>query len=141
MIYNNPFLNDKFNKELIEKSINILLNPEKYLGKPTEIDSEGTRVWKNSKGQLHRDNGLPAVIYKNGDKYWYQNGKYHRDNGPAIIYSNRAKFWYQNDRLHREDGPAVISSGGIKEWWLNGKKYSEEEFKDLMKNRIKPLEK
>jgi hypothetical protein len=33
---------------------------------------------------------------KNGDKVWYKNGVIHRDNGlPAVIFSNGLRMWYQ----------------------------------------------
>ena len=63
-----------------------------------------------------------------GHKFWYVNGKLHREDGPAIEYANGSKFWYLNDKLHREDGPAVEYADGDKHWYLNGKNYSEQEF-------------
>ncbi len=45
-------------------------------------------------------------MYENGGKYWYQNGIFHRMNGPAIEYANGEKTWY-----------------------LIGKQYTEEEYK------------
>ncbi len=38
----------------------------------------------------------------------------HREDGPAIINSDGNKTWYQNGKFHREDGPTVINSDGIK---------------------------
>jgi len=72
---------------------------------------------------LHRENDLPAVIWKDGANVWYKNGKLHRENElPACIYNDGTKFWYKNGKLHREnDLPAVISSStGRTEWYLNG---------------------
>ena len=46
-------------------------------------------------------------VYDNGDKYWYLNGKLHREDGPAVEWSNGSKEWWLNGELHREDGPAV----------------------------------
>ena len=40
-------------------------------------------------------------------KYWYKNGKHHRDDGPAIEMACGIKYWYKNGKHHREDGPAV----------------------------------
>jgi len=62
-----------------------------------EIGPGGIIRWKNSKGQLHREDG------------------------PAVEYVDGSKFWYQNDKLHREDGPAVVNVNGIKRWYINGK--------------------
>lgn len=33
------------------------------------------------------------------------------------------KFWYLNGKRHREDGPAIIYSNGEKRWYLNGERY------------------
>jgi len=30
------------------------------------------------------------------------------------------KWWYLNGKLHRDDGPAIENSDGHKSWWLNG---------------------
>ncbi len=65
-------------------------------------------------------------VYTNGDKYWYLNGKAHREDGPAIEWANGAKFWYLNDKLHREDGPAIEDASGSKYWYLNGKLHRED---------------
>ena len=43
-------------------------------------------------------------------------------NKPEIkVSSDGAKFWYLNGKLHREDGPAVEYSNGDKRWYLNDK--------------------
>ena len=65
-------------------------------------------------------------IYPNGDKFWYLNGEYHREDGPAIEYSNGYKAWYINGKRHREDGPAIERANGDKSWWLNGKLHRED---------------
>ncbi len=57
-----------------------------------EIDSDGTKHWRNAKGQLHREDG-PAAEYPNGTKVWYRNGQLHRLDGPAIEGSNEYKDW------------------------------------------------
>ena len=61
----------------------------------------GTKVWVNSKGQWHREDG-PAVEWDSGYKQWCLNGLYHRLDGPAIEYVNGDKAWYKNDRLYIE---------------------------------------
>ena len=67
-------------------------------------------------------------VYPNGDKYWYQNDKRHREDGPAIEFANGNKLWYQNGKLHREDGPAIEYANGYKAWYIEGKELTEEEF-------------
>jgi hypothetical protein len=71
-------------------------------------------------------------VYADGDKFWFLNGKYHREDGPAVEDSDGSKAWYLNGKLHREDGPAFEYSGGRKSWWLNGKHLTEEEFNKRM---------
>jgi hypothetical protein len=40
-------------------------------------------------------------------------------NGP-LIHSNGDKEWFKDGRYHREDGPTVENTDGTKSWWLNG---------------------
>jgi hypothetical protein len=67
---------------------------------------------------LHREDG-PAVIYKDGRKEWYMNGKLHRVGGPAVETEHGGKFWIFYDKIHRVDGPAVITKDGELSWYLN----------------------
>ena len=55
-----------------------------------------------------------------GEKYWHQNDKLHRLNGPAVEYADGGKEWWHNGKLHRLDGPAVEYPSGTKLWYLNG---------------------
>ena len=90
-------------------------------------------------GKIHRDeNGLvlPAMIDADGIRWWYRNGKLHREdkdeNGlvlPATIYANGTRSWWINGKRHREDKdkngfvlPAVIYADGTQSWWINGTK-------------------
>lgn len=66
-------------------------------------------------------------VYKDGDKYWYLNGKRHREDGPSIERANGNKYWYLDDKLHREDGPAIEYADGTKKWYLDGKEVTEQE--------------
>ena len=38
-----------------------------------------------------------------GSKYWFLNGKLHREDGPAIEDSNDTKWWYLNDQQVTEE--------------------------------------
>jgi hypothetical protein len=77
-------------------------------------------------------NGL--LNNKFGDKFWYKDDKYHREDGPAVEWVNGSKEWWINGQLHREDGPAAESNNGEKYWYLNGERiYSQEEFERLIK--------
>ncbi len=76
--------------------------------------------WIN--GEFHRDDDLPAVEFADGDKEWYLHGKKHRLNGPAVIHHNGEEYWVDGE-LHRTDGPAIVITHGDKEWWVNGKRH------------------
>lgn len=60
--------------------------------------------------KYHCEDG-PAVIHKNGDKFWYKHGKRHRTDGPAcefVLILERGKVyqyqWYVNDiRFDRDE--------------------------------------
>ena len=61
-----------------------------------EIKFNNKIYYKNNKP--HRDNDLPAIIWKDGSRVWYENGKSHRDNGkPSHIYSDGYMEWYKDD--------------------------------------------
>ena len=89
----------------------------------------GDKVWYLN-GKFHREDG-PAVEWANGHKVWCLNGKRHREDGPAIECASGDKEWYLNDKLHREDGPAREWVNGDKEWWLNNKEVDPETIVDL----------
>ena len=46
------------------------------------------------------------------------------------VDDNGNKFWYTNGKRHREDGPAIEYADGTKYWYINGEKLTEEEFKN-----------
>ena len=69
------------------------------------------------------------IIDSEGNKRWYnEQRKLHREDGPAVELAKGSKAWWLNDKLHREDGPAIEWANGTNEWWLNGKQYTEEEY-------------
>ena len=86
---------------------------------PAVIYADGNQYWWIN-GKRHREDG-PAIIWADGTQAWYINGNRHREDGPAIIYSNGNQYWYINDKRHREDGPAVIYANGYQRWYINGK--------------------
>ena len=71
-------------------------------------------------------------VYDDGTKYWFLNGKRHREDGPAIERANGSKLWYLNGKIHREDGPAIECADGNKYWYLKGKQITEDEFNKAM---------
>jgi hypothetical protein len=65
-------------------------------------------------------NGL--YVDEDGTKYWYLNGKLHKEDGPAVEYVDGTKHWCLNGKLHREDGPAIEYADGGKAWYLHNKR-------------------
>jgi len=92
-----------------------------------KVYSNGSKYWYLN-GKRHREDG-PAIEYPNGDKEWYLDGKLHREDGAAIECSDGDKAWYIDGKLHREDGPAVEWPDGDKEWYLNGKELTKSQHK------------
>jgi hypothetical protein len=101
-----------------------------YIKYEVKVYAGGNKYWYLN-GKLHREDG-PAVRYSNGDKFWYLNGKRHREDGPAIEYSDGDKCWFLNGKFHREDGPAIECSIGYKSYYLNDELLTEEEFNKRM---------
>ena len=91
------------------------------------VDVFNTIRWYNEQGKLHREDG-PAVESANGTKVWYRNDRRHREDGPAVECANGDKFWYRNGQRHREDGPAIEYADGRKYWYINDKELTETEF-------------
>jgi hypothetical protein len=99
-----------------------------------ETNKSGSQFYYNSKHIFHRVDG-PAIIWANGDKYWFINGILHRIDGPAIEWANGYKEWFINGKHHRIDGPAIEGIDGYKEWWVNNLQFHDE--KDYIKYLIK----
>ena len=51
----------------------------------------------------------------NGNRRWYFEGEFHREDGPAIENSDGSKSWYRHGKLHRVvlSGPAEDPSGVV----------------------------
>lgn len=81
---------------------------------------DGTQYWQIGQ-DLHRDDG-PAVIYPNGDQYWYKGGIM-----THAKFADGFQVWYKNgNNKHREDGPAIIYKGGNGEgYYLDDKCYRD----------------
>jgi hypothetical protein len=95
------------------------------------IDALGTKLWRNSKGQLHREDG-PAVESDKGHKQWWFNNCLHREDGPAVEWADGSQEWWINGLHHRLDGPAIEYPDNIKHWWVNGKEYSKYDFSEAI---------
>ena len=48
------------------------------------------------------------------------------------VYEDGSRYWFLNGKRHREDGPAAELSNGDKLWYLNGKYLTEEEHQAAM---------
>lgn len=60
----------------------------------------GSLVWRNKDGRIHRDNDKPAFVWPDGTAVWYQHGEIHRENDqPAIIRHDGQKFWYEHGKF------------------------------------------
>jgi len=99
-----------------------------------KVNDNDDKTWYQN-GKFHRLDG-PAREYANGDKLWYKNGERHRLDGPAIEWSCGGKSWWQNGKLHCEDGPAVELANGDKAWHIEGRKLTEEEFNNRNKVEV-----
>lgn len=100
---------------------------------PSETGSSRDDHWLQEiwyKGwKVHRDDG-PAIIYKNGTKMYYLEGKTSRKNGPALIVPHEVarrgngviEGWYQDGVQHRIGGPAIIRLDGTEIYFEYGRK-------------------
>lgn len=80
---------------------------------------------------VHRDGG-PAIVLRNGAKFWFIKGQRHREDGPAIEGLYGYKAWYNKGKRHRVDGPAVIDGYGELRWYLKGVQKTKEEFEEFV---------
>ena len=44
-------------------------------GQPSAVTTHGHRLWHDGSGQLHRDDGLPAIEWSDGSRAYYQHGR------------------------------------------------------------------
>ena len=66
--------------------------------------------WRDNAGRLHRLSG-PAVIYNDGEMWWYKRGKRHRDDGPAIecpSKGNEDLYWYKDDKPYKPTAHEIM---------------------------------
>ena len=87
-------------------------------GKPVKLTDDEWKAFNNF-DLLHRLDE-PAVIFKDGTRSWWTNGKRNRENGPAVVYPDGSYMWYLNDELHRVDGPAYKAFNGTIGYYFHG---------------------
>lgn len=67
-----------------------------------QLTPYGTTIWYNSKGEVDRTDG--PIVYDNGDKAWYKNGKQSKfiqaDNGTVVTYNGNGYHveWPSGDK-------------------------------------------
>jgi hypothetical protein len=63
---------------------------------------------------IHREGDKPAIVYADGTRLWYKDGKLHRKgNRPAVVGADGGQLWYYMGNLYREgDGPV------LQDWWI-----------------------
>ena len=71
-----------------------------------------------------------------GTKRWFQNGKFHRLDGPAVEYTNGTFAWFKCGKIHRLDGPAVLWDNGDTNWFINNYDVTKEITKWAKENDI-----
>jgi len=82
-------------------------------------------------------NGL--VIDNDGNKYWYKDNLYHREDGPAIEYIDISKKWFLEGKLHRVDGPAIEYANRNKIWYYQDRYIdcqTQQQFEKIIKLRL-----
>lgn len=150
------FLEEKYERESYLDSViydyildkNHIESNFDYLTKPIEVDLGETIAYMFD-GVFHREDGEPAIIFKDGSKNeWWVKGVRHREGAPAIECSDGTQYWYNCGNLHRTDGPAVTQvseHGEVYRWYLNNVEHTKEEWqakvsKTQEKKEIKSVE-
>ena len=83
-------------------------------------------------------NGTGIKDHNSGMREWFLNHQLHRDNDlPAVEYKDGGKEWWVNGQRHRIGKPAVKDADGLQEWWVDDKLLSKEEVENWLKeNKI-----
>ena len=82
---------------------------------------------------------MEKTTLPDGTVEYYQNGKYHRDDGPALTLPDGTVKYYQNGKYHRDDGPAIIYLDGTVEYWQNGELIAKRKIDLSLNNKAKPV--
>lgn len=82
-------------------------------------DRRGVKEYLNDDDEYHRTDG-PAIIWRNGNKYFYTHGKQSCTTRPSDYYNDGSVAWAINDQMHRNKGPALDGPNGRKTWWKGG---------------------
>jgi hypothetical protein len=123
------FNENKIMKELEIVKVNNWRNFPKTFTGIVETPN-GDKFWYKD-GKLHKEDG-PAIDCIDGSRKWWIEGKLHREDGPAVEFSDGTKWWYKQGKCHREDGPAKMWANGHKEWRVEGKEFKQINLKDYV---------
>jgi hypothetical protein len=108
------------------------LSEEEFNARPKKtLLSNGTIEWKVN-GKLHREDG-PAIERTNGDRFYYKNGRIHRDGGEPAVITDIYVMWCKDGQYHREDGPAIQYNDGDCQYFIGGKSLTKDEFDERQK--------
>jgi hypothetical protein len=112
--------------------------------KPAEqtVGQDGSTVWHDAEGLMHRDYDLPAYIRGDGSHTeWWSHGKRHRTGDkPAVETSVGYRAWWKNGKLHRVNKPAVIYPNGNEEYWYKGTRGTKNSVRFKLGSRVLPHE-
>ena len=69
---------------------------------------------------------------KFGDKTWFKDGLVHREGGlPAVIYADGSKDWVEHGDFHNVAGPArTFAKDGGRAWFIRGEQLTEAQFNE-----------
>ena len=73
------------------------------------------KIYQNRHFIPYNFSGVCKVLVDGSIRH-YQNGLYHREDGPAIISENGDTSFFIQGLRHREDGPAFEGVNGAKMW-------------------------
>jgi hypothetical protein len=79
-----------------------------FTGSERTDKPNGTKVWRNCKGQIHKE-GYPAIKSNDGIKIWMKENLHHRIGGFAVEYPPK---------------------GETGEYWVNGEQKTKEEYNE-----------
>ena len=58
--------------------------------------------------------------YRYGMVRWLNDSLRHRVDGPALVWADGEQYWYRRGRFHFAHGPAIIWPGGRLRWYEDG---------------------
>lgn len=87
-----------------------------------------TCYFKNN--AIHRDNDLPALIFKDRCEYWYEGTKARINDLPTDIYYNGCIIWKNTKNIiHRDNDLPALINNDMTAWFVKGKLLRVENYK------------